>query len=353
MIEIFKWVAAFAIATGGLALAEPLPDKVLEGIRRGVAAQDGNKDGKLGKEEMFIAALKRAGGPEKTNPQRVGMAVHWEFTRIDADGDGSVTAEEIGADIIAAREHKKSIAPEDAKLFAGQFSQCSYNALASVLIHFHGPAPKAGDRKELEKVAFKDPAKAGGFGGKHGWAPWTSYMVNSGTIQWNGQVTDLVGENFSLRPKADPEADTRKRRITIRYAPGEREGLEKKLLRELRRGPVVIWTPYASVMSPVKGRWRHVEHVDDDTDIVPFGPFTHAVTLLLKDDGRIAVSDGSTPNGVFYTDARTVVATSSAMIAFVRIRPGKDPEYKGVGEYGYNVVFTRKKVAPETVDKGG
>ena len=302
-------------------IGQELPEKVQEGIRRMFAAQDADQDGQLTAKEMFTAALARSKNPERANKRQIAQAVHWEITRIDADGNRAIDAEELAADLIAAANHKKSIAPEDSKRFEGRFSQCSYNALATALIHFHGATPKFEDRKEIEEQAFKRPLQTAKFGGFHGWSPWTSYMVNSDAIEWNGTVNDLKAENFSLRPEETPTANLGEGTITVRYAPGERVALEEKFLRQLARGPVIMWTPYASVMSPIPERWKHVEHVDDHTDVVPFGPFTHAVTFVLKEDRRIAVFDGSTPDGVFYTDARTAVATSSAMTSFIRIRP--------------------------------
>ncbi len=345
-IATLALASAFATTPAG---AEDLPAGAEEGIRHFVEIHDADKDGKVSMQEMFVAALSRTPDPEKADKQGIGMAIHWEFARVDADRDGAITPDEIKADISAAAAHKKSIAPEDAKLFEGRFSQCSYNALSSVLIHFHGATPKFDAREELEKAAFTHPLNVAKYGGYHGWAPWTSYMVNSDVIEWNGTVSNLRAENFSLRPEETPAADTAKRHITVKYAPGELAALEEKLLAQLRRGPVVMWTPYASIMSPVPQRWNHVEHVDADTDVVPYGPFTHAVTLLLKEDGRIAVFDGSTPDGVFYTDARTAVATSSAMTSFIRIRPPGEgaktilERSAGIEDEGYNVVVFQKE----------
>jgi hypothetical protein len=306
-----------AVELGG----QQLPEGLEVMIERRFESQDANDDGQLAREEVFEFARKRNPDAGEDVLRQVAMSVQWEFGRIDTDRDGFITREEVAADVRALQMHRGAIEPEDAKLFEGRFSQCSFNALASALIHFHGPTPGFKDRKDVESAAFREPLKSEGFGGFFGWAPWTSYMVNSGLVEWNGRVTDLKAENFSLRTKELPEVDLAKQTIKVSYAPGERAVLEKRFLAQLKRGPVIIWTPYAAVLSPVAQRWKHVAHVDDETELVAFGSFTHAVTLFLKEDGRVAVVDGSTRDGVYYTDFRTVTATGAAMSGFIRIRP--------------------------------
>ncbi|MEO1529133.1 MAG: hypothetical protein AAFX06_27245 [Planctomycetota bacterium] len=335
---------------GASVLADELSEEERSSIWERFVQEDVNEDGKVSKEEMFRAVLIRAGLGRRVDQRQAALQVHWTFQRLDADENGTVTLAEIHDDVLATKAHLKSIAAEDRRLYEGRFSQCSYNALASTLIHFHGSTPefKERERELMEKTRFVDPLEGSGMGAFFGWVPWTSYMVNSKAIDWNEGVVDLVAENFSCRAKQLPTVDAEKREITVRYADGERETLKRTMLDQLKRGPVMIWTPYAAVLSPVPKRWRHVTRIDDQTDVVVYGPFTHAVACFLKDDGRIAVCDGAVPDGVFYTDVETLVATSCAMPAFIRIRPPEGgttihARCRGVGDEQYNVVVAPVK----------
>lgn len=236
------------------------------------------------------------------------------------------------------------------QLWEGRFSQCSYNAVSSVLIYFYGPTPRVEDRQQFEQATFASPLGTAGFGGYYGWAPWTSYMVESGKMVWNGKpVVGLRAERFALRTTQIPEL--RGRLLVVHYQAGERERLEHRLMEELHRGPVVIWTPYAGALDAQFAQpWHHVSRLDENTDAVPFGPFTHSVTLYLREPAngpaQILVTDCSVRDGVYKTDAPTIVSTASAMAAFVRLAaPGEKSilarGLDGVKDDQYNVVFFR------------
>jgi hypothetical protein len=253
---------------------------------------------------------------------------------------------------VAAEQAAPASASSAKEMWEGRFSQCSYNAVASALDFFYGQPGHVTDTPQFEKEAFYNPLKLAGYEPFFGWGPWTSYMVDSGKMVWNGQpVVDLKAERFSLRPESQPEIKGRV--IVVRYAPGERDILRQKLLTELARGPVVMWTPYAAALnSPFYPPWHHVSRLDDQTDIVPFGlDLTHSVTLFLHsgapDDACVEVTDCSASNGIYTTDPDTIVSTSAAMTAYVRM---KSPDGKSIFENGlngiqddeYNVVFFRK-----------
>ena len=314
--------------------------------------EDVDGDNSVSKEEMFRAVLIRAATGRRIDQRQAALQVHWTFQRIDANADGKVTLAEIHADIAATKQHLQSIKSEDRKLYEGRFSQCSYNAVSSTLIHFHGATPSFRDRSDMEKTRFNAPLNEAGMGAFFGWVPWTSFMINSHKIDWNGTVNDLTAENFSCRPRQLPSVDADQRKITVRYDAGEREQLEKKMLSQLQRGPVMIWTPYAAVLSPVPQRWNHVEHVDDTTDVVPYGPFTHAVTCFLKPDGRVVVCDGAVQDGIFYSDVPTLVATASAMPAFIRISSPRGgttvfDRCRGIQDEQFNVVVFKSDRSPQ------
>lgn len=237
--------------------------------------------------------------------------------------------------------------PEHALFWEGRFSQCSYNALATVLDRFYGVEPWTADRDAFEKRTFVAALEPSGLAGYFGWAPWTSTMVASKTIRWNGVlVEDLQAERFELRPENVPEI--RGGEAIVRYEGGERDRLEGKLLHELKRGPVILWTPYAAALDRGRDAWRHVRALDPQTDAVRFHPnFTHTVVLNLE-RGRIKVYDNSWPQGVWTAEARTIVGTAAAMVASVRLDRGGGKTLRGEGFPGvdgdaYNVVFFRSR----------
>ncbi|HET6249062.1 MAG TPA: hypothetical protein VFE47_15295 [Tepidisphaeraceae bacterium] len=248
------------------------------------------------------------------------------------------------------------------KLWEGRFTQCSFNAVSSALIYYYGPTGKVDDRDKFEQSVFRDPVSAAGFGGYFGWGPWTSYMVESGKMVWNGKpVTGIKAERFSLRTTQQPEL--KNRLILVHYAPGEREQLCAKLMEKLAEGPVVMWTPYAGAQDgPFFAPWHHVSRIEPEVDAVPFGPFTHSVTLFAVHDkdghiepDRVLVTDCSVRKGVFTTDPATIVSTSAAMTTFVRLKsPGEksilERGLKGVTDDQYNVLFTK---APTTQPAAG
>ena len=324
-------------------IADDLPEATRVALAEQFQGDDQNNDALVSRQEMFLALVQAASNQDEATRRQLGAQVYLMFRRMDTDCDGNLNLKEIESDAIEFVKHSKLIDAEDRKLFEMRFSQCSYNAVSSVLIHFCGATPAFDDLGAMENTSFRDPLQESGMLDFHGWVPWTSYMVNSHQMEWNGPVNKLTAENFSCRPAQVPLADPQKQEITVRYADGERAELESKLLAQLRRGPVLIWTPYAAVLSPVSKCWRHVEHVDDDTDIVPYGPFTHAVACYLKDDGRVLVVDGATEEGLYYTNVRTIVATSSAMTSFVRIPrsdggPATVDLLRGVDSDAFNVV---------------
>jgi hypothetical protein len=252
----------------------------------------------------------------------------------------------LGICLSVAPSRAMASAEEDAQLWEGRFSQCSYNAVSSVLRHFYGAEGGISDRKAFEQKVFAGPLDAAGFGPYYGWGPWTGYMVESGRMIWNGKrVTGLKAERFSLRPAQDIIAE--QRHFVIQYAPHERATLRETLLAELRKGPVVMWTPYAGVLDaskPGARPWHHVKRQDALTDVVPFGPFTHSVTLFLRGQDKVLVTDCSVWNGVYTTDADTIVSTAAAMTGFVRLKNRGEKSmiekgFAGISDDAYNVVF--------------
>lgn len=236
---------------------------------------------------------------------------------------------------------------ENELFWEGRFTQCSYNALATVLDKFYGIEPWQSDRKSYEKRTFVGALNKFKLGGYFGWAPWTSYMVQAGTIVWNGHpVTDLKAERFSLRTKKVPEIQGNQ--AVVHYGPGEKARLEKKLKACLKKGPVIIWTPYAAALDRGRNAWHHVKHIDPRTDTVRFHPnMTHSVVVNLEGDA-IKVYDNSWPNGIWIVEPGTIVATTCAMVASVRLDRGGGKTLLGKGFRGiendeYNVVFWREK----------
>ena len=234
---------------------------------------------------------------------------------------------------------------EHALFWEGRFSQCSYNALATVLDHFYGVEGWSNDRAAYEKRVFVSALDKFGLGGYFGWAPWTSYMAQAGTIRWNGHpVTDLKAERFAVKPQEVPKPQGRE--MIVRYQPGEKAKLVKELRARLEKGPIIIWTPYAAAMRGGEP-WRHVRSVDPATDAVRFSPnMTHSV-VVNQEEGEVKVYDNSWPWGVWLVEPETIVATAAAMVGSVRVERGGGKTLLGKGFGGvendqYNVVFWKE-----------
>jgi hypothetical protein len=190
--------------------------------------------------------------------------------------------------------------------------------LATVLDHFYGIEGWADDRAGFEDRQFVAALRRFGLEPYYGWAPWTSYMVESGWLRWAGQpVNDLAAERFALRTKDVPQP--RGREMLVRYQPGEKERLVEELLSRLEKGPVILWTPYAAAMEGGGDGWHHVRAEGPDTDAVRFSPnVTHSV-VVNREGKEVKVYDNSLPGGVFVVRPETVVATAAAMSGSIRV----------------------------------
>ena len=134
--------------------------------------------------------------------------------------------------------------------------------------------------------------------------------------------------------------------MIVRYEQGEKAKLVKKLLAQLEKGPVIIWTPYAAAMGGGKP-WQHVRSVDPATDAVRFSPnMTHSVVVNLE-EGKVKVYDNSWQWGVWIVKPETIVATAAAMTGSVRVDRGGGNTLLGKGFGGikddeYNVAFWKE-----------
>ena len=254
-----------------------------------------------------------------------------------------------------------AITPAQKKLLVWHFDQCSYNALGSVLTYFYGPGPAITDsnRTAFERKTFFDPLNSTGYGGYYGWAPWTSKMVDSGRMVWNGhRVTNLIGSNFSLAthriPKVllgrNPQTHQFQFAALVSFEKGERDRLIARLRHKLQKGPVLIWTPYAAVLSGNNRamQWHQVKRLSPGHYLVPFSPqLTHAVAVFaIPHSKKVLVVDGSNLHGVYQTSAGTVVCTAAAMSASVRLKMGGGTILSRCGDmYGdrFDVVFYKPK----------
>ncbi len=238
----------------------------------------------------------------------------------------------------------------DNALWVGEFDQCSYNALASALEHFYGFVPSFHSRANFERRTFFDPLHSQGFGAYFGWAPWTGFMVNSGQMMWgHKRVRGLEARRFSLATRVLPRV-VNQNWILIRFAPGERGRLVARLERELKKGPVIIWTPYAGVLGPKGHRWHMVVHVRPHAYAVPFNVhLTHAVTVFAAGHGKVLVTDCSVLHGCYITSPGVVVAVAAAMAASIRIG-GANSIYahglKGIHNNKFETVIYRKHRTP-------
>jgi hypothetical protein len=271
---------------------------------------------------------------------------------------------------LARADDNSPSATEQAR-WVGSFDQCSFNALGAVLRYYQGTMPTFTDRQAFEKTTFQQPLNSTGLGAYYGWAPWTSYIVNTRKMPWGADtVTNIRGENFSLATAALPVVEGGKIRVT--YAPGEREALREKLRAKLQEGPVVLWVPYAAAVAKINGitgnPWQHIHTSDQDphVDFVPFAAeITHSVTVFARATGtppsaEALVMDCSVRHGIYTTSIDALVTTAAAMRASIRVIDSSGSSVfsrglKGITGEAYEVAFHQQAAptAPTTQSTAG
>ena len=250
-----------------------------------------------------------------------------------------------GAATASAAVHKPK--PAQKALWVGQFNQCSYDALASALKYYYGFVPTYHHLNKFQQRTFFKPLAATGYAAYFGWAPWTAYMVNSHKMVWgNRKVNHLKAERFSLATHIAPRV-INPSWMLVRFAPGERQRLVHRLEHYLKKGPVIIWTPYAGVLGPKGHRWHMVQRVRPHVYAVPYNVhLTHAVTVFPDGHNKVLVTDCSVLHGVYVTSPSVVVDVAAAMNASIRIG-GKHSIYahglRGVHHNKYETVIYRQK----------
>lgn len=245
----------------------------------------------------------------------------------------------------AAAMHKPS--QQQKKLWVGQFNQCSYDALASALKYYYGFVPRYHNLAKFQHRTFYMPLAATGYGPYFGWAPWTAYMVNSHKMVWgNIRIDHLRARRFSLATHLPPRV-VNPSWMLVRFEPGERQRLVHRLEHYLKKGPVIIWTPYAGILGPKGHSWHMVQRVKPHVYAVPYNQhLTHAITVFPDGHKKVLVTDCSVLNGVYVTSPSVIVDVAAAMSTSIRIG-GKNSIYahglRGVHHGKYETVIYRQK----------
>ena len=251
----------------------------------------------------------------------------------------------VGAGVTCAAA--KGPSAKQKSLWVGQFNQCSYDALASALKYYYGYVPTYHNLKSFEHRTFYKPLASTGYGPYFGWAPWTSYMVNSGKIIWgHRRVDNLRARRFSLATHMAPKV-VNQSWMLVSFQPGERQQLVSRLERNLKKGPVIIWTPYAGILGPKGHAWHMVQKVHPHVYAVPYNVhLTHAITVFPAPHGKVLVTDCSVLHGAYITTPSVIVDVAAAMSASIRIG-GKHSIYarglRGVHHQKYETVIYPKK----------
>ena len=251
----------------------------------------------------------------------------------------------VGAGITCAAA--KGPSPKQKSLWVGQFNQCSYDALASALKYYYGYVPTYHSRKKFQHRTFFKPLASTGYAPYFGWAPWTSYMVNSGKIIWgHRRVDNLRARRFSLATHMAPKV-VNQSWMLVSFRPGERQQLVDRLERNLKKGPVIIWTPYAGILGPKGHAWHMVQKVHPHVYAVPYNVhLTHAITVFPAPHGKVLVTDCSVLHGVYLTTPSVIVDVAAAMSTSIRIG-GKHSIYahglRGVHDDKFETVIYPKK----------
>ncbi len=190
----------------------------------------------------------------------------------------------------------------------GRYSQCSYNNLASVLDHFYGiPNEYPPERMFVEAL----PQQMRGY---YGWAPYTGFMVTNQQLTWNSQqVVDLKCDWFDMKPKG--EIFRERMNVILQFDDNEVEILENKLLKYLRKGPLILWVPYGAGMfrySPIAA-WKNVREISFNKyqAVVPW--ITHCIVIGGYKNGIFRIFDCSDKDGVFLVPTTNLIMNVTAM----------------------------------------
>lgn len=235
-----------------------------------------------------------------------------------------------------------------------RYSQCSYNALATVLNHFYGQHVVEDDTWLMENGKPKK-AKDGFFlnslpaeyKGYYGWIPYAQYFIGDMTEnkkQWNGQSIDIDCETFSVDGGEITFAGISNTNIgplnvyDVKFGDGELESITKGLSEKLEEGPCLLWIPWAV-------HWGNVWKTENGYRTGAMPNVTHAIVLESYDTEKnvFRISDNAVPNGNFDVAPEDLITKLLAMPELQKERDKRGVTLKGVEETKYHTRVKRKR----------
>jgi len=234
-----------------------------------------------------------------------------------------------------------------------KYSQCSYNALATVLNHFYGEYSVEDDTWALENGKPKK-TKDGFFlnnlpseyKGYYGWIPYAQYFLDEmaeNCKEWNGQKIDVDYETFSISGGEITFAGVSNTNAgplnvyDIKFKDGELEGITKGLSEKLNDGPCFLWIPWAA-------HWGNVWKTENGYRTGAMPNVTHAIVLESYDAEKnvFKISDNAVLNGNFDVTPEDLITKLLAMPELQKERDKRGVTLKGIEGTKYHTHVKKK-----------
>lgn len=234
-----------------------------------------------------------------------------------------------------------------------RYSQCSYNALATVLNHFYGEhyveddswSMENGKPKKTKDGFFLDSLPAE-YKGYYGWIPYAQYILGDMAAngkEWNGQKVDLDYETFDIVGGEITFAGVSNSNVgklnvyDVKFKDGELESMTKGISKRLDDGPCLLWIPWAV-------HWGNVWKTEEGYRTGAMPNVTHAIVLESYDSEKdvFKISDNAVPNGNFEVTPEDLITKLLAMPELQKERDKLGITLKGVEGTKYHT-HVRKK----------
>ncbi len=236
-----------------------------------------------------------------------------------------------------------------------RYSQCSYNALATVLNYFYGDDVVEDDKWEFVngRPSMKTPGvfyqhMPDEYKGFYGWIPYGKIslekMMEDG-IEWNGSLIDIECETFAIEGgeiEYKGDAFTQLGQVPvydITFKDGELEEITRGLAAKLEEGPCFLWIPWAA-------HWGNISNDGNVYRTTVMPNVTHAIVLesYNKETNEFCISDNSVQNGTFDVSPEDII---TKLLAMPELQKGREARggapLKGIEGAKYHTRIRKNK----------
>lgn len=230
-----------------------------------------------------------------------------------------------------------------------RYSQCSYNALATILNHFYGedvvPDDSVGirDGKRQRTEGFYASHLPAELKGYYGWIPYAPYVLKEMKergSKWNETAIELEAEWFSIEGGGVAYKGEHTAKglpvVEITFKEGEMEELTGHLAGKVLEGLCLLWIPNAAQWGTTwEGGGVYKTAIMPNT--------THAIVLTDYDPekGTFWISDGSVRDGIFEVPANDLISKLVAMPYLQKERDNAGKALKGIEGANYHSVIRK------------